>query len=145
MKIDRLKEEYIGALLPIEQSCFGKSAWSREGFESELHKPENLFLCALEEKTVVGCIAADNAAGQGFISKVMVAPQYRRRGVAKALLSALVEFAEAQKMEELTLEVRASNAPAIALYEAAGFEKIGNRRRFYHDPSEDAVIMTKKL
>ena len=70
-----------------------------------------------------------------------VLPEYRRRGIAEALIAAQMK----NDMRFITLEVRKSNAAAIALYEKSGFENVGIRPKFYTDPTEDAVIMTKYL
>ena len=145
MRIEQLKKEYIPALCEMEEQCFGAVAWNESAFESELDKEDSLFLCAVEGKRILGCAAFNNAAGQGFISKVMVAPDFRRRGVAKSLMEQMSLRAKEKGMFELTLEVRASNVAAIALYNALGFENLGIRRNFYRLPKEDAVIMTKQL
>ena len=145
MRIETLQEPYIPALVEIEKACFGDSAWTYEGFLGELNGAYSLCLCAIEGESVWGCICMNIAAEQSFISKVMVSPSHRRRGIAKALLQALIRYAEQAHMKELTLEVRESNQPAQALYSAFDFENLGKRRNFYHSPKEDAVIMTKVL
>ena len=145
MRIEKFKKEHIPALCELEMQCFGAVAWSENAFESELYKEDAIFLCALEDESLIGCAALNNAAGQGFISKVMVAPAFRRQGIAKALLEQMCRVAKENGIYELTLEVRASNEAAIALYEALGFENLGIRRNFYRLPKEDAVIMTKQL
>ncbi|MBR0414233.1 MAG: ribosomal protein S18-alanine N-acetyltransferase [Clostridia bacterium] len=145
MRIERFKKEHIPALCELETQCFGTVAWSESAFESELYKEDAIFLCALEGDTLIGCAALNYAAGQGFISKVMVVPAFRRQGIAKALLEQMIRVAKENGIYELTLEVRASNEAAIALYEALGFENLGIRRNFYRLPKEDAVIMTKQL
>ena len=145
MRIEQLKKEYIPALSEMEELCFGALAWTQSAFESELNKDDSLFLCAVEGDCILGSAALNNAAGQGFISKVMVAPNVRRRGIAKALMEQMSRLAKEKGMYELTLEVRASNIAAIALYDGLGFENLGTRRNFYRCPKEDAVIMTKQL
>lgn len=145
MKIEPLQKEHIAALMPLEKACFGESAWSEEGFLSELSNDSSVCFCAVKNGEVLGCIAMNRADTQGFISKVMTHPNYRRQGVAGALLKKLTDFALESGMRELTLEVRESNTAAIALYTASGFENLGKRRNFYRNPKEDAVIMTKYL
>lgn len=78
---------------------------------------------------------------EGYINNVAVAAPYRRQGVAGQLLNAFLRFGQA-KLAFLTLEVRASNASAIALYEKLGFQQAGLRRNYYDDPTEDGLIMT---
>ena len=81
---------------------------------------------------------------EGYIDNVAVRPDCRRQGIASALLGAFERFAQAH-LAFLTLEVRASNTPAIALYEAHGFVREGVRKNYYTNPREDAVIMTRRF
>ena len=78
---------------------------------------------------------------EGNLDNIAVAPDYRRRGVADALLGAVTGFGRAH-LAALLLEVRASNAPAIALYEKHGFAAVGRRKNYYEAPKEDAILMT---
>ena len=75
------------------------------------------------------------------MEKIAVAPQYRRQGIAEAILSAYLRFGRAY-LAFLTLEVRQSNAAAIALYEKLGFQTVGRRKNYYRETHEDALIMT---
>ena len=79
---------------------------------------------------------------EGYITNVAVFPEQRRRGIAGQLLQVFLNFAEANRLAFLTLEVRASNAPAIALYRKHGFQTVGQRRNYYQKPDEDALLMT---
>lgn len=144
IRIDTLKEEYISALCDIENVSFS-NAWTKENFVSELNNPTSVFFVALNDGEVVGCIAMNDALGEGFISKLMVSEKSRRQGIGRLLLEKLCEYAEEHGMFALTLEVRQSNAPAIALYNKAGFKNLGKRKNFYRNPREDAVIMTKEF
>ena len=82
---------------------------------------------------------------EGYITNVAVRPEYRRKGVAGKLLHVFLDFAQAHQLAFLSLEVRASNAPAMALYEGLGFRNVGRRKNYYEHPREDAVIMTKEF
>ena len=82
------------------------------------------------------------AADEGYITNVAVFPEYRRQGIAGELIKVFLRFARAHHLAFLTLEVRPSNAPAIALYEGFGFREAGRRRNYYDLPKEDALIMT---
>ena len=84
-------------------------------------------------------------AGELQIANVCVLPEFRRRGIADGLMAAFVAFAKEQKAEKISLEVRASNEPARALYEKWGFKAVGLRRNFYKAPTEDAVLYDKIL
>ena len=82
---------------------------------------------------------------EGFIANLAVHPAYRRQGIARSLLREAQEYAEAHDLARLTLEVRASNVPAIALYEGMGFTRDGIRPGFYDSPKEDAAIYSYYL
>ena len=80
---------------------------------------------------------------EGYINNVAVRSQFRKNGVASALLDVFIRFAQAHELAFLTLEVRASNEAAIALYKKHGFEEVGRRKNYYEDPKEDALLMTR--
>ena len=82
---------------------------------------------------------------EGYITNVAVFPQYRKKGVATALIKRVFELAREKKLAFVSLEVRVSNSNAIALYKKAGFKEEGRRKSFYRDPREDALIMTKRF
>ena len=92
-----------------------------------------------------GYITYTFIAGELQIANVCVLPEFRRRGIADGLMAAFVAFAKEQKAEKISLEVRASNEPARALYEKWGFKAVGLRRNFYKAPTEDAVLYDKIL
>ena len=80
-------------------------------------------------------------AGEGQITNVAVHPDYRRRGLGREAVEALLQYAQENDFFEISLEVRASNRAAIALYESLGFCVGGTRRNFYQKPTEDALVM----
>ena len=82
---------------------------------------------------------------EGYITNVAVFPEQRRRGIAGQLLQVFLNFAEANHLAFLTLEVRPSNAAAIALYQGFGFQEAGRRKNYYQQPREDAIIMTREF
>ena len=93
----------------------------------------------------VGTISLTRTGDDGEIGNVAVLPEYRGKGIAKALLTQALEYGKHELgMTLFTLEVRAGNAAAIHLYESAGFRTEGLRPRFYTDPVEDALIMWKR-
>ena len=100
-------------------------------------------LCAEGEGgELLGYVGMQHVLDEGYIGNVCTAPQHRRRGVARALLAELESRSRRLGLAFLTLEARASNAAAIALYEGAGYERVGTRPGYYQHPAEDAVIMT---
>lgn len=82
---------------------------------------------------------------EGQITNVAVHPDYRRRGYGAAILHALLRHAKDARLEQVSLEVRVSNAAAIALYKQAGFTEAGRRKAFYQKPTEDALVMICKI
>lgn len=140
MTVETMAQRHIAGIAEIERQCFPEP-WSEDALREELGK--GLFLAAVEDGTVTGYVGCQTVLDEGYITNVAVLPAFRRRGVAERLLTALL--GQAQGLAFVTLEVRASNAAAIALYEKLGFERAGVRRGFYRAPKEDAVLMTKYL
>ena len=108
--------------------------------EGIIHSIESL--AAVDGDTLVGYIGVQTVLDEGYINNVAVRPEYRRRGIAAALISLLAERAQAIGLAFMTLEVRESNVPAIALYEKLGFTTVGKRKNYYEKPREDAILMT---
>ena len=133
--------EHIPQIAELERTCFSHP-WSEELLLQELWNDASAVIVAEGENgTVLGYAGVNTVLDEGYINIVAVAPQFPRQGVADELIAALVRFGRA-KLAFLTLEVRASNAPAIALYAKHGFQQAGRRKHYYDDPREDAIIMT---
>lgn len=143
IQIVRMEKQHLPTLAGLERLCFSQP-WSELAFEEELNNPIAYFIVAeTETGEVAGYAGMQHVAGEGYIANIAVSPGMRRRGVASLLLSTFDEYARANKLSLLTLEVRASNQAAIAAYEKAEFKKVGLRPHFYSEPDEDALIMTK--
>ncbi len=82
---------------------------------------------------------------EGQITNIAVHPDHRRQGYGEAIVRALLRHAKDCRLESVSLEVRASNEAAIALYRAAGFTEAGRRKGFYQRPAEDALVMICKI
>lgn len=137
--MDRSHLESIAAL---ERQCFS-APWSVSMLEEELFNPQASFLVAEgEDGQVLGYAGLQVVLDEGYIANIAVAPQWRRQGLAGELLEVYCRFAQAH-LAFLTLEVRASNEAAIALYVKHGFAQAGFRKNYYQDPKEDALIMTR--
>lgn len=133
---------HIAALAEIEKQCF-VVPWSAAALAAELENPLAVFLAAVtDDGTPVGYAGMLVAADEGFFTNVAVSPAFRRQGVADMLMDALAAYGRKHALSRLTLEVRVSNAPALALYEKHGFVRDGVRPRFYSAPTEDAVVMS---
>lgn len=138
------REEMLPQLLEIEKECFSVP-WTEAMLRAQMAPETHIFLTAETDGTVLGYIGLMFVLDEGYISNVATAPQFRRQGVAEALIRALVRRAEEKRLAFLTLEVRESNAPAIALYEKCGFRTVGRRKNYYEKPTEDAILMTRLL
>ncbi len=139
MPMDRSHIEQIAAL---ERECFS-TPWSEAMLTEVLFDPQASFIVAeSEDGGVLGYAGLQVVLDEGYIDNIAVEPNARRHGVADELLDVFCRFGEAN-LAFLTLEVRASNAPAIALYRKHGFEEAGRRKNYYTKPTEDAVIMTR--
>ena len=104
------------------------------------------FLVALDERgAVAGYAGMQVVLDEGYILNIAVRPDCRRQGVAGRLLQVFLDFARGNRLSFLTLEVRASNYAAIALYGSRGFRGVGRRKNYYEHPKEDAVLMTLNL
>ena len=127
----------------IEQQCFS-CPWTLDQLRSQLSDDRHVFLAAVDAGgTVLGYVGMMFVLDEGYISNVAVAPAYRRQGVADALISALMTRAEELSLAFVTLEVRAGNEPAKALYAKHGFVPVGRRKNYYDLPKEDAILMTR--
>ena len=140
MTVVPMTKEHIPALYEIEKGCFA-NPWSEKALIDELSNPAATFLVAVTgDNRVAGYVGMLIAAGEGYFTNVAVSPEFRRQGVADRLLSALANEGTARGLSRLSLEVRVSNAPAIALYEKHGYKRDGIRPGFYRTPTEDAAI-----
>ena len=144
VKIVPMNADHLDEIAALERVCFSRP-WSRNMLAEELENQCAAFLTALDAVTgkVVGYAGLLVAADEGYITNVAVDPACRRQGVANQLLQVFDSFARGNHLAFLTLEVRPSNAAAIALYEGFGFREVGRRRNYYDLPKEDALILTK--
>lgn len=138
--IRQLREEDVEPLAAIEEASFSMP-WSAQDFHALLSREYCLYVVAEVDGEVAGCAGLTNSCNEGNIDNVVVAERFRGQGVAQRLLAELIARGTAQGIEAFTLEVRVSNAPAIHVYEKAGFVSEGIRPHFYEKPTEDAVIM----
>lgn len=143
MMITKMNSSHVSAVAALEAVCFD-DPWSQRSVASELDNPLSAWLVALQDGEVVGYVGSQTVLGETDMMNVAVSPKARRQGIAHALITALVEQLKEAGSHCLTLEVRASNTPAIALYEKLEFHPIGRRKNYYHNPKEDALILRKE-
>ena len=144
IQIEPMTMENITQVEALEKQCFSVP-WSIDSLAQELSNPMAVFYTAHIDGEIAGYAGMHHIIDEGYIANIAVSPAHRRRGIASALVGELLAYAEENELAMLTLEVRASNEAAIALYTRFGFEPAGHRRRFYTGPVEDAIIMTRQF
>lgn len=142
-RIEKMCCCHIDEVAAAERMCF-PDPWTRAMFEEEIGcETAHYFVCLYDDQ-IIGYCGYRSVIDEGDITNVAVLPEYRRTGAASALMEHMLAEAEKQKIRLLSLEVRFSNAAAIALYEKYGFKRVGVRPRYYASNGENAVIMQKE-
>jgi ribosomal-protein-alanine N-acetyltransferase len=142
-EIRRLTYSDLPQVIAIERRAF-PTPWSLAMFVLELSKPSGICLAAVQEGRLVGYLVCSRYDRVWHIMNIAIDPDRQRRGIATTLLHELFARVD-DPSAQFTLEVRASNRPAIELYERFGFRSAGMRRRYYQDNGEDAVIMWRTI
>jgi ribosomal-protein-alanine N-acetyltransferase len=150
LELKRVTPEQLCAVLEIDQLCFG-GMWTFEGYQRELDSPNSdllgLFISPSPPASPaprspllgIGCLW--EILDEAHITILAVHPHYQRQGLGQTLLYSLLTSAERRGLARATLEVRASNKPALSMYEKFGFKTAGRRRHYYQDTGEDALIL----
>ncbi|MDY2628358.1 MAG: ribosomal protein S18-alanine N-acetyltransferase [Lachnospiraceae bacterium] len=142
LSVRNMKQQDIAFLVKLEQKLFS-DAWTEMSLINTLHyRPDTSFVAELDGEPV-GYLFFMAAADEGELLRIGVSPEYRRQGVGQVLLEHMDYFVLENGIYSVWLEVRESNEPARALYEKSGFVTQGCRKKYYHRPDEDAVIMSK--
>lgn len=144
IQILQMNETHIAPIAALEKLCFS-DPWSENSIAYELTNRLSYWLVAEENGEVVGYVGSQSVLGESDMMNVAVHPDHRRKGIAETLVLALCKDLKQRDNVCLTLEVRVSNAPAIALYEKFGFTQVGRRPNYYRNPREDALILRKAL
>ena len=131
----------LPVIAALERECFPADPWPEDLIRRMLDR----FTVADDDGSPVGYLVLSAVLDEGSVDNVAVAPSHRRRGVADALVESAVRRGANAGLAFLTLEVRASNTPAIRLYGKHGFIEVGRRKGYYEKPKEDAILMTKVL
>ena len=146
IELRRLLLDNLADIEEIERRSY-PTPWSRSMFAGELAKPSSICLGAFEadseDGALVGYLIVSRYVDAWHVMNVAVDPDQRGRGVATMLLERLFDLTADDAHRGYTLEVRISNAGAVALYERLGFKPRGVRRGYYTDNREDALIMWK--
>lgn len=143
MILTNMERRHVPQVAALEKICFC-DPWSEGSVASELENPLSRWLVALEGEQVLGYVGSQTVLDESDMMNLAVDPAFRRRGIARALVCALMEQLRKMGSRCLTLEVRASNESAQALYACLGFVQVGRRKNYYHHPKEDALILRKE-
>ena len=143
MEIVKMTADYVPQVAQLEQLCFS-APWSENAIAGELKNPLSCWLVAVDGEKVCGYVGSQAVLSEADMMNIAVCPSCRRQGVARRLVEQLIAELKNAGNYQLTLEVRASNAPAIALYEQLGFQQVGRRPKYYTKPTEDALILRKE-
>jgi ribosomal-protein-alanine N-acetyltransferase len=136
-----MRRRHLRSVLRIEGQNSPKG-WSLGLFMSELsYRDARVYLVAKHESRVVGFAGLLFAAEDGHVTTVSVDPDFQQHRIATRMMLVLVERALSRRVEALTLEVRPSNAAAVALYQRFGFAPVGVRKNYYRETNEDALVM----
>ncbi len=142
IKIEPMQKDYLDDVMVVEEKAYGPHHWSKESFFNELNSELARYYCAFNEKgELTGYAGCWQVLEEAHITNIAVSPDFRRQHIAEALLTTIIESCRKAMVKYITLEVRVSNAPAIALYEKYGFKSLGVRKGYYQDNDEDALIM----
>ena len=142
IEVTKMEACHIGPIAELEKLCFS-DPWSVEAILPELTNPLSCWLVAMDGDCLAGYIGSQSVLPEADVMNVAVHPDYRRQGIARKLIGKLEAELKDKGVECLSLEVRASNAPAITLYSSLGFEQVGRRPNYYRNPKEDAWILKK--
>lgn len=141
--IEKSKPCNLQEIADIEKEIFS-TPWSIKNITATFENKSNCFFVAkdFDSGETVGHICLETVLDEGILTSVAVKERYRNKGIAKKLMDSFLAEAKNRNIAFINLEVRASNAPAVSLYEKYGFEKVGIRKNYYSKPAEDAVLMT---
>ena len=138
-----MNESHVAQIAELEKICFS-DPWSENSVASELNNPLSVWLVAEENGIVCGYVGSQTVLDETDMMNIAVHPDFRRKGIAAALIAELGRLLKERGSRILRLEVRESNAPAISLYETMGFTQLGLRKNYYRNPKENALILGKE-
>lgn len=143
--IKRMAPDDVDAVVNIEAKAYGKHHWSKESFMQELNNDLAYYYSLFnEENKLVAYAGTWHILEEAHITNIAVDTDYKRKNYGQALLKRIIDDCYKEKIKYITLEVRASNTPAINLYTKFGFQSFGTRKKYYQDNNEDALIMWTK-
>ena len=141
IKIEKMRLFDIPSVAELDKNSLFES-WSEKIYEESLkNKNYNILVAKLGSK-IVGFISMYCAVDEGYICNIAVEKSHRKQGIGTSLISEIITYSQNKNLKFLTLEVRESSTETVKFYEKLGFDKLGVRKNFYLNPTENAVIMT---
>jgi ribosomal-protein-alanine N-acetyltransferase len=142
-KAEYLTEKDAEEIAFIEKECFA-DPWSVKSILDSM-KGNNVFIGIKENGNLIGYLSLYESLDEGYINNIAVLKDKRRKGIGIALLKEITHYAVSKGLSFISLEVRVSNTPAINLYSSFGFKEEGKRKNYYNNPTEDAIILTRRF
>ena len=143
MEIVPMTRQHVAQVAALEKLCFS-APWSEDSVAGELENSLSVWLICEDRGKVLGYVGSQTVLDETDMMNIAVLPEARRAGIGERLILSLIEMLKDRGSRSLTLEVRASNTPAISLYEKLGFLQVGRRPNYYCSPREDALILRKE-
>ena len=143
IKIEPMNESHLKDLALLEKQCFSVP-WSRKLFENDISNKNAYYVLAVLNGKVIGYCGLYKVIDEADITNIAVHPEFRRQGLAGRILENIIKHCELNKIAKITLEVRKSNINAINLYTKKGFIVVGERKNYYSDNHETAILMTRQ-
>ena len=142
ISITRMEASDIEKVISIEAEAYGAHHWSKSAFYDELQNNlAKYYVAKTPEGEIVGYAGTWHIIDEGHITTIAVKNSHKRKHIGEAIIIKILEDCYEAEVKYLTLEVRVSNEPAIALYNKYGFNSLGTRKGYYQDNNEDALIM----
>lgn len=140
--ISPIGEDDVADIAEIEKDCFS-TPWSENAIRDELTNEGARFCILRKDGEALGYMGMHIVLDECYIANIAVKKTARKQGFGAKLLEHSIKKAQNEGCSFISLEVRVSNLPAISLYKKYGFSCVGERKNFYTDPTENALIMTK--
>ena len=140
--ISKMSQEDIEQVVAIEAEAYGQHHWSKSSFYDEMQNNlAKYYVAKTSTGELVGYAGTWHIIDEGHITTIAVKKEHLRKHIGEAIIVKILEDCFVAGIKYLTLEVRVSNNPAIALYTKYGFNSLGTRKGYYQDNNEDALIM----
>ena len=135
---------FADEIFSLEKECFG-DFWSLQLISHELEQSKSLYIVCESDSKVTGYLNASVVLDEAQLNRIAVSKEYRQKGIGTKLISYLIDYLKTQSCTGVFLEVRNNNKNAIKLYKSFGFVTDGIRKKYYHNPDDDAVLMSLTL